>query len=77
MECSQRILIDIDKLEESFKEIKNIQFSDDEKKIIERAKDYMVDCKYYFEHGDETTSFGCITYSHGLIDSLKMIHNLI
>jgi hypothetical protein len=77
MECSERILIDIDKLEASFKEIKNIQFSDDEKKVIERAKDYRDDCKYYLENGDEVTSFGCITYSHGLIDGLKMVYNLI
>ncbi|MDR2873147.1 MAG: DUF357 domain-containing protein [Methanobrevibacter sp.] len=77
MESNQRILIDIDKLEESFKEIKDIQFSEDEKKVIERAKNYGDDCKYYLEKGDEVTSFGCITYSHGLIDALKMVYNLI
>lgn len=77
MECGKRILIDIDKLESSFKEIKGLTFSDNEKKIIERAKNYRDDCKYYLEKGDELTSFGCITYSHGLIDALKINHDLI
>ena len=77
MECKERILIDIDKLENSFIEIKDMNFSDEEKEIIERAKNYRDDCKYYLEKGDEITSFGCITYSHGLIDAIKINHNLI
>ena len=35
------------------------------------------DAKYYLEKGDELTSFGCITYSHGLIDALRINHDLI
>jgi len=77
MECKERILVDIDKLENSLKEIKDLNFSDKEIEIIERAKNYRDDCKYYLEKGDEVTSFGCITYSHGLIDALKINHNLI
>ena len=77
MECRERILIDIGKLENSFKEIKDLNFSDKEKEIIERAKNYRDDCKYYLKKGDELTSFGCITYSHGLIDALKINHDLI
>lgn len=77
MECKERILIDIDKLENSFKEIKDLTFSDSEKEIIKRAENYRDDCKYYLEKGDDLTSFGCITYSHGLIDALKINYNLI
>ncbi|MDR2967586.1 MAG: DUF357 domain-containing protein [Methanobacteriaceae archaeon] len=77
MECRERILIDIDKLENSFKEIRDLNLSDKEKKIIERAKNYRDDCEYYLEKRDELSSFGCITYSHGLIDALKIKHNLI
>jgi len=77
MECKERILIDIDKLENSFEEIKDLDFSDEEKEIMERAKNYRDDCEYYLEKGDEVTSFGCITYSHGLIDALKINHKLI
>ncbi|MCL2116536.1 MAG: DUF357 domain-containing protein [Methanobrevibacter sp.] len=77
MECKDRILIDITKLENSLKEIKDLNFSDKEKEIIERAKNYMDDCKYYLEKKDEISSFGCITYSHGLVDALKINHGLI
>lgn len=75
--CKERILIDIDKLENSFNEIKEIAFLKEEKEIIERAKNYRDDSKYYLEKGDELTSFGCITYSHGLIDALRIKYNVI
>lgn len=77
MECKERIIIDIDKLEDSFSQIKDIDFSNKEKDIIERAKNYRDDCKYYLEKGDELTSFGCITYAHGLIDALRLIYDII
>lgn len=76
LECKERILIDIDKLEESFKEISSISTTDEEEEIIERAKSYKEDCKYYLEKGDEITSFGCITYAHGLIDAIKLNHHI-
>ena len=77
MEYRERIIIDIDKLEKSFKEINDLNFSKKEEEIIERAKNYRDDSKYYLEKGDEYTSFGCITYSHGLIDALKIYHDMI
>ncbi|MGZ7160519.1 MAG: DUF357 domain-containing protein [Methanobacterium sp.] len=45
--------------------------------VIERSKSYFEDTKYYLEKGDLMTSFGCITYAHGLLDSVRIIHNLI
>ena len=33
--------------------------------------------KYYLEKEDMRTAFGCIEYSHGLLDALRMIHGLI
>jgi hypothetical protein len=77
MTCKDRILIDIDKLEKSFKEIEDVEFTKKEEEIIEIAKNYRDDCEYYLIKGDEISSFGCITYSHGLIDTLKIIHNLM
>jgi len=70
MNCKERILIDIKKLNESFKKIEHINLSLEEKEIIKRAENYKEDCKYYLEKKDEITSFGCITYAHGLIDSI-------
>ncbi|MDR0900636.1 MAG: DUF357 domain-containing protein [Methanobrevibacter sp.] len=77
MECKERILIDIDKLELSFNQIKDIDFSKEEKEVIERAKNYRDDCKYYLEKGDELSSFGCITYAHGLLDALRLNYHII
>lgn len=77
LEWKEKILKDIDKLEVNLKEIEGINFSKKEKEAISRAKDYREDCKYYLEKGDEITSFECISYSHGLIDTLRIIHEFI
>ena len=76
MEYKERILIDIEKLEESFKEISSINTTNEEKEIIERAKSYKEDCKYYLKKRDEMSSFGCITYAHGLLDAIKLNHHI-
>ncbi|MCL2687837.1 MAG: DUF357 domain-containing protein [Methanobrevibacter sp.] len=70
MDCKERIVVDIKKLDESFKKIDSIEFTAKEEEIIERAKNYKEDCEYYLKKGDEITSFGCITYAHGLIDAI-------
>ena len=50
----------------------------EEKEVYDRAVDYMNDSKYYLEKKkDMRTAFGCIEYSHGLLDALRMIHGLI
>ncbi|MBZ9570778.1 DUF357 domain-containing protein [Methanobrevibacter sp. TMH8] len=76
MDCEDRILVDIEKLDESFKKINSIEFTVEEEEIIERAKSYQQDCKYYLEKKDEITSFGCITYAHGLLDAIKLNHGI-
>lgn len=77
LEWREKILKDLDKLEANLEGIKGIDFSKEEREAISRAKDYREDCKYYLEKGDEITSFECISYSHGLIDTLRIIHNII
>ena len=76
MDCNERILIDIEKLVESFEKVESIKLSQEEKEIIKRAENYKEDCKYYLEKGDELTSFGCITYAHGLIDAILLNHHI-
>lgn len=76
MDCNERILIDIEKLDESFEKVESIKLSQEEKEIIKRAKNYKEDCKYYLEKGDELTSFGCITYAHGLVDAILLNHHI-
>jgi hypothetical protein len=77
METEEKIAIDIQKLENSLKQVQNIKVNDKEKEVINRAIDYKNDSKYYLEKKDMRTSFGCIEYSHGLLDAIRMIHELI
>ncbi|RBQ23392.1 hypothetical protein ALNOE001_09710 [Candidatus Methanobinarius endosymbioticus] len=76
MDYKQRIIVDIEKIDKSLDEINHLTFTSEEKEIIERAKSYKKDSKYYLEKKDEMTSFGCITYAHGLIDAIKLSHNI-
>ena len=77
LESKEKITIDIQKLERNLKQVENITFVDKEKEVYDRAVDYMTDSKYYLEKEDMRTAFGCIEYSHGLFDALRMIHGLI
>ncbi|MBC7119193.1 MAG: DUF357 domain-containing protein [Methanobacteriaceae archaeon] len=54
----------------------HLDFSKEEKDIIQRAENYKEDAIYYLEKGDYITSFGCINYAHGLIDSLRILHGI-
>lgn len=73
----ERIRKDIELLEKNLREISHLDFSREEKAIIRRAENYKDDSIYYLEKGDYITSFGCINYAHGLIDSLRILHGII
>jgi len=73
----EKILNNIDKLNDNIKELEVIELTEKEKESLSRAKDYLKDCEYYLRKDDEITSFECISYSHGLVDTLRMIHDLI
>jgi len=77
MNYEKRIKKDIELFAKNLNEIEDIQFNTKEKEIIERAINYNTDTKYYLEKKDYLTSFGCITYAHGLLDAIRMIHDLI
>lgn len=77
MEYQKKITIDIEKLERNLNEVEKLNVQGKEKEVVDRAIDYMNDSKYYLEKEDMRTSFGCIEYSHGLLDAIKMIHGLI
>lgn len=77
LESPEKIAIDIAKLERNLKQVEDITFEGKEKEVYDRAIDYWNDSKYYLEKNDTRTSFGCIEYSHGLLDALRMIHGLI
>ena len=77
LESPQKIKKDIDKLERNLKQVEHINFEGLEKDVYNRAIDYWNDSKYYLEKGDMRTAFGCIEYSHGLLDALRMMYELI
>jgi len=65
-----RIKKDITMFEENMEKIKNKNLSKSQDKIFELASQYYEDSKYYLEKKDLFTSFGCINYAHGLLDSI-------
>ena len=77
LESEEKIAIDIAKLERNLKQVEDIKFEGKEKEVYDRAVDYWNDSKYYLEKEDMRTAFGCIEYSHGLLDALRIIHDTI
>jgi uncharacterized protein len=73
----RRIEKDIELFTKNIKEIESITLDNNENEVIERAKSYFEDTKYYLKKGDLITSFGCITYAHGLLDAIRLLHNII
>ncbi|MBI5681186.1 MAG: DUF357 domain-containing protein [Methanobacterium sp.] len=72
-----RINKDIELFTKNIKEIESINLNDNENEVLLRALSYFEDTKYYLEKGDLVTSFGCITYAHGLLDAIRLLHNII
>lgn len=67
MDEKTRIKKDIIMFEDNVKIIKEKNMDN---KILDLAKQYYEDSKYYLEKKDYFTAFGCINYGHGLLDAL-------
>lgn len=50
--------------------VKKVTISSNNQKIVELARQYCEDAKYYRSKKDYFTAFGCINYAHGLLDAL-------
>ena len=68
---TERIKKDITLFEESVTELDSLSRASNEEEVIELARGYYEDTKYYLEKGDYFTAFGCINYAHGLLDGIK------
>ena len=77
MDAKERIKKDLELFEKNIKEVKSIKVNGEEEKIIKMAKNYRNDAQYYLEKKDYLTSFGYITYAHGLLDAIRLTHDLI
>lgn len=71
MSETDRIKKDIALFEDSIAELDSLSLDGNEKEVVDNAKRYYEDTKYYLKKGDFFTAFGCINYAHGLVDGLK------
>lgn len=77
MDAVERIQKDIELFTKNIKEIESIKIHEKEAQVVEMAKNYRKDTDYYLEKKDYLTSFGCITYAHGLLDAVRLVHEII
>ncbi|HOI39436.1 MAG TPA: DUF357 domain-containing protein [Methanobacterium sp.] len=77
MDAIERIEKDLKLFAKNIKEVESIKVSAKEEKILKMAQNYRDDTQYYLDKKDFLTSFGCITYAHGLLDAIRLSHNLI
>lgn len=56
--------------EENLSLLEGKKLTESQQKTVELAKQYYKDSKYYLEKKDYFTTFGCINYAHGLLDSI-------
>ena len=77
MDAIERIQKDLELFAKNIKEVESINIHQEEEKIVEIAKNYRDDTIYYLNQKDHLTSFGCITYAHGLLDAVRLLHNLL
>ena len=69
MDEETRIKKDIILFEINLKKLNEIVIAYN-RKVVELATQYYNDSKYYLDKKDYFTAFGCINYSHGLLDSI-------
>ena len=77
MDEIERIIKDMELFTKNIKEVESIQVSAGEEKIIKMSRNYAQDTNYYLEKQDKYTAFGCITYAHGLLDAVRLLHHFI
>lgn len=77
MDEIKRIRKDVELFAKNIKEFESIKINKGEEKIVQMAKNYSNDTLYYLEKQDNLTAFGCITYAHGLLDAVRLLHKLI
>ncbi|MBM3229317.1 DUF357 domain-containing protein [Candidatus Parvarchaeota archaeon] len=65
----ERIESDIRQFEQNVPEVK---VTAENSHIVELARLYCKDTKYFLDKKDFVTAFGCINYAHGLIDAYRI-----
>ena len=70
MDEKTRIEKDIVMFQENIPNLEKIKLNEKQESIVQLAKQYYDDSKYYLEKKDLFTAFGCINYAHGLLDAI-------
>ncbi len=58
-------------MEKALEELSNKDVPGNFKRVVEMARLYLSDAKYYYEEKDLYTSLACVAYAEGLIDGLR------
>ena len=64
----ERIESDITQFHDNVTEVK---VTPENAEVVDLARRYCEDTKYFLEKKDYVTAFGCINYAHGLIDAFR------
>ncbi|AFK51271.1 glycerol-3-phosphate cytidylyltransferase [Thermogladius calderae 1633] len=60
-------------VEKAISTLSSMSLDEESRGIVELARAYLSDSKYYLEKGDVFTSLACIAYAEGLLDALKRL----
>jgi hypothetical protein len=58
-------------IEQFYSNVKEVEETGDNRDVLDLARRYCEDTKYFLEKKDYVTAFGCINYAHGLIDAIR------
>ena len=58
-------------IEQFYSNVKEVKKTDDTADVLDLARRYCEDTKYFLGKKDYVTAFGCINYAHGLIDAYR------
>ena len=70
MDEKTRIEKDIVMFQENITKLEKLKLNEKQESVVQLAKQYYEDSKYYLEKQDFFTAFGCINYAHGLLDAI-------
>ena len=73
MNEKQRVQAYIENVEQALQQLASRRLEKPYVKLVELAKLYVDDARYYLEKGDTFTALACIAYAEGLIDALRWL----
>ena len=72
-EIHSRIIKDIEMFYPNAEKVSSLKLDKKQARVLELSRMYASDAKSYLDKGDLYTAFSCISYAHGLLDSLREI----